>query len=312
MRSFTQWFVILFVSIFANVVMKSSSYAADPKPAKAVATASDTVCTKAPDGVVDLRGTPGSSLCWTWDKPKDVKYVELRGCGGGAAGATGNGYGKSGSGGGGGNASPMTTMLVGPLDGEHYVIRLGRGGDPSARKADGNEDLKGEATLFIDADTGVPLSSFAGATDAAPAVPSNPAAAGNTGLPSSPMYMPAKPGKSGATNTHCDSLVHEGGGGGGGAGLENGGDGGTLFGQDLRNGLPGGVCAGGGGGSGGNTDNGNSCQVAPGKGGNGGNGALTVVPIHDLAVVENRIKSLLKTLDTGKVPEGTPAPANTP
>lgn len=241
---------------------------------------------------------PSDFKTFRWQRPTEVHFVLLRGCGGGGGGAGGSGSSDGsanfvGYGGEGGEGAAVTTMLVGPLNSVSYEITIGAGGTGGVANSSAQS---GTETSFVGTDASASFPGARGgkaggllqsgtpenvpdrgdcAKDVRKPGGSHPASSyapgGNPGTSVCTYYGPGSPG------------------GGGGGGLGRGGDGGNfesgIYGNTTKEGAAkirerslagvGGACAGGGGGPGGEyTSNGF-------VGANGGNGSLTIIPIID-------------------------------
>lgn len=242
-------------------------------------------------GVVEFQ----QAGCFHWKVPDDVKYVFVRGCGGGSAG----GDGTLAGGGAGGSGAQIKQLLLGPFPSGTSDIRVvvGTGGASSGKAG---ADTEVFATP-LGSDKAVRIAYFPGG--ASPAAAGN-GSAGQPGAPSQTDF--ATSGAEGPTIHTCGkgtafngNHFHLYGGGGGGAGMGPGGSGGTGDRGNLSaiNGAAGGECAGGGGGRTG-AQEGSGCEGTPaGTGGPGGHGRLTLAPFRSDDAAQKKLEEVVKMLN---------------
>ncbi|MEM7432773.1 MAG: hypothetical protein AAF351_12690 [Pseudomonadota bacterium] len=259
---------------------------------------------------------------FTWYRPKNVEWVLLTGCGGGGGGATGSAYTPGGfAGGEGGSGSLVATHLVGPLTDHSYHVRVGAGGQGALFRrgvdssgpgnvqmsfpgiAGGNTTFRSENIEEVENVNLLSLTFFGapggrhkvqGSVQASVSV-----IAQTEGLPlpdmlrfarggqPAPNYNPAGDGTFGSAGTTTGTPAHS--GGGGGAGYGPGGNGGAAT-QDGHHAES--LCAGGGG-------SGMPYRLTANelRGGNGGDGFLVLLPLVDVARVEEKVQSMLRRLE---------------
>jgi hypothetical protein len=227
---------------------------------------------------------PGSNREYCWRRPNDVHYVLLSGCGGGAGGDWAD------HGGSGGGGAPITTLLVGPLDGDVYTITLGTGG-----RAGGYAPSKPGSP---------PGPNFQAAARGQPTVFEGKVPAIKTMLPGGKVREGGQGQDAGPDGVQGTGGAGGSGGGGGGSIGPGGRAQATSPSSGSSNGARGGFCAGGGG-----------AGFTRAVGGAGGPGYLRLVPIVDVESVLLETQKLLaqmrQTLQARGASEGTPSQAPT-
>lgn len=217
-------------------------------------------------------------LAFEWVRPPSVKYALISGCGGGsggfAAGRDNSGWFAAGSG---GAAAAFTSTWIGPLTSGVYKIVLGAGGVGNEPGTD--TVLSGaDYTIHFEGASSPPHGGIDKTPHGVPAKERSPTVATASELPT-PGTSPGSP-----------QAGRPPGGRGDPSPLGPGGEGAAPeMGDKLGAGSPGhdavGLCAGGGGGS-----------PAAGFGGHGGDGFLRLVPLVDVSVVDEQVKSVIQAL----------------
>jgi hypothetical protein len=248
-----------------------------------------------------------TATSFEWQRPLNVQWALISGCGGGGSGAIGNQLSTRFSfGGGGGGGASIETMLIGPLTADRYTISIGQGGTatrldiqnpprrvgPDAPPLYSVPGAPGEDTTFTGEDFAV---TFRGAPGG------NPVEGGNNQFPPARAAPPSGPGgiAGGRSNGSGDASAFaaggvssrrptSGGGGGGGGGTGPGGIGG---GPNANGGDGRGSCSGGGG-SGPVGVRGDRYIES----GSGAHGFLALVPIVNLDATQAQLDAILARL----------------
>lgn len=219
----------------------------------------------------------------SWNRPPNVRYVVLQGCGGGGAGGNGSGQG--------GEGSAVETQLIGPLTAATYTVTLGKGGFNLPDLVQHPTGTPSEDTTFVGEGTAVTfLGGYPGGSGTYVSPNGGGLGQGGYVFTEGMRSRGARGGSPGKQNVASGlpgmaSVFAAGGqskgrgvqGGGGGAGIGPGGNGGSEDGPPTG----GGTCAGGGGADG-------------GPGGPGGAGYLRIVPLADVEVLIKQELQLLK------------------
>lgn len=288
-----------------------------PKPISYVGTRITTYVAgrKIEGGVVTVNNSDDRQR-FVWERPRHVRWVLIKGCGGGGSGALG---GFTGYGGGGGEGAPIVTTLFGPLSADSYTIRLGSGGKripfPLNGYEYGSDDRKAARGGMTGRDTFIEGSDrsirFQGGSAGKPPTDGQKAGrvvgdaatwarlqrgafGGESGTPGgNSMFAPGgEPGPGGppvrANATEPVTIPY---GGGGGGGIGRGGNGGPK-GGDGENAV--GHCAGGGGSGAFIKDKRSTRTMLSGA---GGHGYVVIIPIVDLEHIEARIERLIQLVN---------------
>ena len=245
-----------------------------------------------------------------WERPPNVQWALISGCGGGGSGAIGNQLSNSFSfGGGGGGGASIETMLIGPLTADRYAISIGRGGTATRLDKQNPPTRVGTDALPLYTVPGAPGgdSTFRGADFAVTfqgAPGGNPVEGANNQYPPARPAPPSGPGgvAGGRSNGRGDAsafaaggissrTASSGSGGGGGGGT---GPGGTGGGPNANGGSGEGFCSGGGGsGPVGVRDIRDNRYI---ESGSGAHGFLALVPIVDLSAIQAQLDAILARL----------------
>jgi len=304
--------VALRVTSLVAVTITRATYAQGPAeaenpqaaPTQSITTGATVFSVESKSDPADPAGAETiTTASFEWERPLNVQWALISGCGGGGSGAIGNQLSTRFSfGGGGGGGASIETMLIGPLTADRYTISIGQGGtatrldiqNPPRRVGPDAPPLytvpgaPGGDTTFIGEDFAV---TFRGAPGG------NPVEGANNQFPPARPAPPSGPGEisGGGSNANGDASAFAaggvssrrpaaGGGGGGGGGTGAGGIGG---GPNASGGTGQGFCSGGGGsGPVGVRDN----RYI--ESGSGAHGFLALVPIVSLDAIQAQLDAI--------------------
>lgn len=258
----------------------------------------------------DPAGEEAIDATFEWERPPNVEWALISGCGGGGSGAIGNQLSNTFSfGGGGGGGASIETMLIGPLTAGRYVISIGRGGTSTRLDKQNAPTRVGTDALPLYTIPGAPGgdTTFRGADFAVTfqgGPGGNPVEGANNQYPPARPAPPSGPGgvAGGRSNARGEAsalaaggmsarTASGGAGGGGGGGTGPGGNGGGP----NANGASGeGFCSGGGGSGPVSVRDIRTNRFI--ESGSGANGFLALVPIVDLGAMQAQLDAILARL----------------